>query len=75
MFDRPGWYFGRPVWQDGFVLEDDPRQAANYETAPRLLAANLERLANELATIRASVVSGHRRYHTYTMSQADRFAY
>ena len=56
------------------MLEDDPRQAANYETAPRLLAANPERLANELATIRAWVASGHRHYHTYKMSQAGRFA-
>lgn len=66
-----GWYFGRPAWQDGFVLEDDPRQAAIYETAPRLLSAHPEALARELETIRAWVSTGHRHYHTYKMSQAD----
>ena len=66
-----GWYFTRPAWHGGFVLEDDPRQAAIYRTAPRLLVDHPAALARELATIAEWFASPHRHYHTYKMSRAD----
>lgn len=66
-----GWYFTRPTWQGGLVLEDDPQQGSIYRTAPRLLTADPDALRRELETIRAWFDSRSRHYHTYKMSQAD----
>jgi len=70
-----GWYFARPAWQDGLVMEDDPRQGEIYRTAPRLLTEHPQALARELDTIREWFASPHRHYHTYKMSVADEFAF
>ena len=70
-----GWYFGRPAWQQGFVLEDDPVQAPIYARIPRLFADNPEALRRELDTIRAWFASDRRHYHTFKMSQAEGFSW
>jgi hypothetical protein len=70
-----GWYFTRPRWQGGFVLEDDPRQGAIYRTAPTLLTADPDAVRREIRTIREWYASDHRHYHTYKMSQATDLAY
>ena len=70
-----GWYFGRPAWQQGFVLEDDPVQAPIYARVPRLFADNPEALRRELDTIRAWFASDRRHYHTFKMSLADEFSW
>jgi Capsule polysaccharide biosynthesis protein len=70
-----GWYFGRPAWQQGFVLEDDPVQAPIYARVPRLFADNPEALRRELHTIRAWFASDRRHYHTFKMSLAEEFSW
>lgn len=66
-----GWYFGRPSWQGGFVLEDDTVQAPIYRKVPALFADNPEALAREVETIRTWFCSDSRHYHTFKMRQAD----
>jgi hypothetical protein len=68
-----GWYFGRPAWQGGFVLEDDTVQWPIYARVPRLFADNPEPLRREVDTIRAWFHSDSRHYHTFKMRQAEEF--
>ena len=70
-----GWYFGRPAWQRGFVLPDDPVQAPIYAQVPSLFGENREALRRELDTIRAWFASDRRHYHTFKMSLADEFSW
>lgn len=70
-----GWYFGRPAWQRGFVLQDDSVQTPIYAQMPRLFAENSEALRRELDTIRAWFDSDRRHYHTFKMSLADEFSW
>ena len=69
-----GWYFGRPAWQRGFVLEDDTVQAPIYRRVAELLAGNAEPLAMELRMIREWFASDSRHYHTFKMGCANEFA-
>ena len=66
-----GWYFGRPTWQQGFVLEDDTVQAPIYRGMADLFARNPDAVAREVSTIREWFASGSRHYHTFKMGQAD----
>jgi hypothetical protein len=70
-----GWYFGRPSWQRGFILDDDSAQASIYARLPRLFAENGEPLRRELDTIRAWYDSDRRHYHTFKMSEADELSW
>jgi Capsule polysaccharide biosynthesis protein len=69
-----GWHFGRPRWQDPFVLEDDPIQDPIYERLPTLWGAAEVAIAREVDTISSWFASGHRHYHTFKMSLADDYA-
>jgi hypothetical protein len=66
-----GWHFGRPRWQDPFVLEDDPVQDPIYERLPALWVGAQDAIGKEVDTIRAWFASDHRHYHTFKMSLAD----
>jgi hypothetical protein len=70
-----GWYFGRPSWQRGFVLEDDSAQGSIYARLPGLFSENGEALRRELDTIRAWFDSDRRHYHTFKMSLADELSW
>ena len=70
-----GWYFGRPAWQRGFVLNDDTVQAPIYARIPRLFAENPEAVRRELDTIRAWFASEQRHYHTFKMALAEELAW
>jgi len=70
-----GWYFGRPAWQQDFVLDDDSTQRAIYARLPRLFAENGAALRREIETIRAWFDSDQRHYHTFKMSRADELAW
>lgn len=70
-----GWYFGRPAWQGGFVLEDDTVQWPIYRTVPGLFAGNPEVLEKETQTIREWFRSDSRHYHTFKMRRADEYSY
>lgn len=68
-----GWYFCRPAWQGGFVLEDDSVQWPIYARVPRLFADNPEPFRREVDTIRAWFHSDSRHYHTFKMRRAEEF--
>lgn len=68
-----GWYFGRPAWQGGFVLDDDSVQDPVYAKIPSLFAEHRGTIAREVETIRAWFQSDSRHYHTYKMGLADAF--
>jgi hypothetical protein len=70
-----GWYFGRPAWQRGLVLEDDTVQGAIYAQIPRLFTDNREALRRELDTLRAWFGSDSRHYHTFKMSLAEELSW
>lgn len=62
-----GWYWGKPAWQDGFLLEDDSRQWEIYQTTPALLKNHTGVIARETELIREWFLSGYPHYHTYKM--------
>ena len=68
-----GWYFCRPVWQSGFVLDSDTLQGPIYESVPRLFEENGKVLQTELQTIRDWFHSGGRHYHTYKMARSENY--
>ncbi|NJO53462.1 MAG: hypothetical protein HC829_00265 [Bacteroidales bacterium] len=68
-----GWWFCAPEWQAGFILGDDSRQDALYDTVPELLSANAEAVAREVEELAGWWRSGHLYYHTTKMARADRF--
>lgn len=68
-----GWYWGRPLWQKDFLLEDDTRQWELYKTIPGLLANNKKAIEREIETIREWYHTDYPHYHTYKMMQSDRF--
>lgn len=69
-----GWYFCRPDWQGGFVLQDDTFQDRIYEHIPDLLSDNEEVIARELKTIEEWFTSESRHYHTFKMDKASEFS-
>ncbi len=68
-----GWYFGRPVWQDNFVLDDDTLQAPIYRRVPDRFAASPDAVAREVRTIGEWFASDSRHYHTFKMGRTDEF--
>jgi hypothetical protein len=68
-----GWWFCAPAWQKGFVLADDSRQDALYDTIPELLSNNRAEVVHEIETLRGWWASGHRYYHTWKMAQSSSF--
>lgn len=68
-----GWYFGKPAWQDSFLLDDDSTQWAIYEKVPSLILKNKDIISKEIALIREWFHSGHPHYHTFKMMHADNY--
>ncbi len=68
-----GWYFGRPAWQQRFVLPDDSGQEALWTTVPALIASCRDEIAQDVDLIRDWFDSGRRHYHTFKMSRAEAF--
>jgi hypothetical protein len=68
-----GWWFCAPDWQQEFLLADDSRQDALYESIPTLLARNRDPLGTEIDTLRRWWESGHPYYHTWKMMAARAF--
>jgi hypothetical protein len=69
-----GCYWGKPVWQDGFLLEDDSRQWAIYPLIPPLIRQRRHILEQETALLREWFLSGQPHYHTYKMSRAGQYS-
>jgi hypothetical protein len=68
-----GWWFCMPDWQRGFLLEEDSRQDALYDSIPNLLRNNRDVIDRELAELRYWWRSCHHYYHTTKMARADRY--
>jgi hypothetical protein len=68
-----GWWFCAPDWQGGFVLGDDAKQDALYESISALVTRYPREVSRELATLQNWWQSGHRYYHTSKMREADAF--
>ena len=69
-----GLHFGKPSWQNSFVLEFDSVQDEIYKKVPSLFSPENEpAIAQEIATIREWFYSDSCHYHTYKMSHAESF--
>ncbi len=68
-----GWWFCAPQWQGGFVLPDDSRQDALYDTMSSLIESNKEAVRLEIEELAIWWNSGRAYYHTSKMLRADRF--
>ncbi len=68
-----GWFWGRPLWQKDFLLEDDTRQWEIYKNIPRLLENNKKTIEREIETIRDWYQTDYPHYHTYKMMKSDLF--
>jgi hypothetical protein len=68
-----GWWFCAPEWQQGFILGDDSRQDALYDTIPGLLSANAQAVAREVEELADWWRSGRLYYHTWKMSRASSY--
>lgn len=70
-----GWYFCRPSWQRGLVLQDDSVQTPVWGTIPDLFTRNRDEVDREIATIARWSASAARHYHTYKMREEDGFVW
>lgn len=68
-----GWYWGRPAWQNNFLLRDDSDQWEIYKTIPDLLANNKQAIDKEMETIRRWFESDYQHYHVYKMMQTSEY--
>jgi hypothetical protein len=68
-----GWWFCMPSWQGGFVLADDAKQDALYDTIPDLVRHNASAVDRELNEIHAWWQSGRMYYHTGKMARAESY--
>lgn len=68
-----GWYFGRPDWQEDFVLCDDSAQAAIYEDLPEFVRRHDPAIRREILTIAEWMMASSRFYHVYKMARADAY--
>jgi hypothetical protein len=68
-----GWWFCAPAWQGQFVLSDDSRQHALYDSIPTLLSNNINVVHEEIRQLADWYASGHRYSHTWKMMHSDTF--
>lgn len=65
-----GWWLCMPDWQGDFILSDDARQDALYDTVPGLLQGNRATVDRELQELRKWWQLGKMYYHTNKMAAA-----
>ncbi len=68
-----GWYWGKPAWQNGFLLEDDSEQWKIYQKTPPLIANHRDIIYKELDLLREWFKDGHPHYHTFKMMRATQY--
>ncbi len=68
-----GWYFAVPEWHGDYGYQDDSEQTPIYAHIPRFVADLQDPLAREVDEIRAWFTAGHKFYHMFKMTRAERF--
>jgi len=66
-----GLFWGRPAWQEDFVLPESAQQWKNYTVLMDHLRNNRAVLAKEIEIIRSWIDSEHKHYHAYKMLNAN----
>jgi hypothetical protein len=68
-----GWYWGRPAWQERWLLEDDSEQWKLYSNIKTLLETSRPEIEIEAAFVREWFHSGYPHFHTYKMLKSDSY--
>ena len=68
-----GWYWGRPAWQQDFLLKDDSHQGAIYDSITSLLENNKDVIYKEVNSLHKWFESDIQHYHVHKMMQTNQY--